>query len=133
SKSSEETLTRKYPRIKRSAIVSPVKSKKNAPAKADTSKSLKILSNVVISEDAQLKEALRGSRKDVYMSQASSSSAGTDKGIGTILGVLDVPDVNSESEAESWGDNDDEDDVDIDKPDNESTDDNDDNEGNNDD
>ncbi|GKE68109.1 hypothetical protein Tco_1526181, partial [Tanacetum coccineum] len=65
SKSYEETLTRKSPRIKRSAIVSPAKSKKNALAKADTSKSLKILSEVVISEDAQLKEALRRSRKDV--------------------------------------------------------------------
>ncbi|GKB12109.1 hypothetical protein Tco_0846032, partial [Tanacetum coccineum] len=72
SKSYEETLTRKSPRIKRSAIVSPAKSKKNALAKADTSKSLKILSEVVISEDAQLKEALRRSRKDVHMSQASS-------------------------------------------------------------
>ncbi|GKA08941.1 hypothetical protein Tco_0688272 [Tanacetum coccineum] len=38
-KSSKETLTRKSPRIKRSAKVSPVKSKKKAPVKADTGKS----------------------------------------------------------------------------------------------
>ncbi|GJS65973.1 reverse transcriptase domain-containing protein [Tanacetum coccineum] len=109
-KSSVETLTRKSPRIKRSAIVSPAKSKKNAP----------------------LKEALRRSRKDVHMYQASGSGAGTDKGIGTIQGVPDVPDVDSKSEAESWGDSNDEDDVDIDKSDNESTDD-DNNDGNDDD
>ncbi|GJX31234.1 hypothetical protein Tco_0241089 [Tanacetum coccineum] len=46
SKSSVETLTRKSPRIKMSAIVSPAKSKKNAPVKADMSKSLKILFEV---------------------------------------------------------------------------------------
>ncbi|GJS62058.1 hypothetical protein Tco_0656842 [Tanacetum coccineum] len=52
SKSYEDTLTRKSPRIKRSAIISPAKSKKKAPAKVDTSKSLKILSGVAMSEEA---------------------------------------------------------------------------------
>ncbi|GKC58375.1 hypothetical protein Tco_1085973 [Tanacetum coccineum] len=105
SKSSEQTLTRKSPRIKRSAKVSSAKSKKKAPAKADTS-------------------------KNVYISQASGLGAGTNEGTGTIPGVPDVPKVNTKSEAESWGDSDDEDDVDADKSDNESDDDND---GNNDD
>ncbi|GJS38310.1 hypothetical protein Tco_0563353 [Tanacetum coccineum] len=128
SKSSEETLIRKSPIIKRSAKVSPGKSKKKAPTKADMGKSLKILSDVALSEEAQLKEALRQSRQDVHISQASSSGAGIDEGTGTIPGVPNVPKVDLESEAESWGDSDDEDDVDEDKSDNESDDD-----GNNDD
>ncbi|GJR65742.1 hypothetical protein Tco_0011807 [Tanacetum coccineum] len=131
-KSFEETLTRKSPRIKRSAKVSPVKSKKKAPAKADTGKSLKILSDVAMSKEAQLKEALRLSKQDVHISQASGSGAGIDEGTSTIPGVPGVPKVDLESEAESWGDSDDEDDVDIDKSDNESNDDDDDGDDNDD-
>ncbi|GJT21733.1 hypothetical protein Tco_0891670 [Tanacetum coccineum] len=98
SKSFEDTLTRKSPRIKRHAKVSPAKSKKKTPAKANTGKSLNILSEVALTKDAQLKEALR--RR-----------------------VPDVPKVDSDSDAESWGDSDDEDDIDVDKSYNESTDD----------
>ncbi|GJV33851.1 retrovirus-related pol polyprotein from transposon TNT 1-94 [Tanacetum coccineum] len=102
SKSSEETLTRKSLRIKRSAKVSSAKSKKKAPARADTGKT-------------------------------SGSGAGTDEGTSTKLGVPDVPKVDSENEAESWGDSDDEDNDDENKYDNESDDGNDDDDDNDDD
>ncbi|GJU65505.1 hypothetical protein Tco_1247340 [Tanacetum coccineum] len=107
SKSFEETPTRKSPRIKRSTKVSPAKSKKKAPAKADTGKSF-------------------------HSSQSSGSGTGIDEGTGTKPGVPDVPKQDSESEAESWGDSDDEDDDNEDESNNDGNDD-DDNDGDDDD
>ncbi|GJX31233.1 hypothetical protein Tco_0241088 [Tanacetum coccineum] len=107
SKSSEDTPTRKSSRIKRSAKVSPTKFKKKAPAKDDTGKGLKVLSEVALSEEEQLNEVLKRSRKDTHSSQASDSGAGTDKGTFSKPGVPDVPKDDSESEIETWGDSND--------------------------
>nr|GEU39177.1 retrovirus-related Pol polyprotein from transposon TNT 1-94 [Tanacetum cinerariifolium] len=73
-------------------------SKKKAPAKADRSKGIEILSDVALSKAAQLKEATKRSKKDFHISQASGS------------GVLDVPEYQSESDDESWGDSEDDND-----------------------
>ncbi|GKE49997.1 hypothetical protein Tco_1481255 [Tanacetum coccineum] len=73
-------------------------SKKKAPAKADRSKGIEILSDVALSEAAQLKEATKRSKKDFHISQASGS------------GVPDVPEYQSESDDESWGDSEDDND-----------------------
>ncbi|GKC79147.1 hypothetical protein Tco_1129921 [Tanacetum coccineum] len=105
--SSEDTPTRKSSRIKRSAKVSPTKFKKKAPAKDDTGKGLKVLSEVALSEEEQLNEVLKRSRKDTHSSQASDSGAGTDKGTFSKPGVPDVPKDDSESEIETWGDSND--------------------------
>ncbi|GJV15847.1 hypothetical protein Tco_1361170 [Tanacetum coccineum] len=55
-------------------------SKKKAPAKADRSKGIEILSDVARSEAAQLKEATKRSMKDFHISQESGSCDGTDFG-----------------------------------------------------
>ncbi|GJY71346.1 DNA-directed DNA polymerase, partial [Tanacetum coccineum] len=90
-KSSEETPIRKSTRVKRSAKVSSAGSKKKATAKADTGKGLKVLSEVALSEEAQLKEVLK---------QRTSTKPR----------VLDVPKQDSESEMKSWGDSNEDDD-----------------------
>ncbi|GKD21534.1 hypothetical protein Tco_1223237 [Tanacetum coccineum] len=108
-------------------------SKKKAPAKANRSKGIEILSNVALSEASQLKEATKRSKKDYHISQVSGSgdgtdfesgvldeqqrkTSGTDEGTRTKPGVLDVPTYNSKSENESSGyiedDNDDDSDDD---------------------
>ncbi|GJY53725.1 hypothetical protein Tco_0445389 [Tanacetum coccineum] len=106
-------------------------SKKKAPAKADRSKGIEILSDVALSESAQLKEATKTSKKDFHISQASGSGDGTDfesgvpdeqqrktsgtnKGTGTEPGVPDVHTYDSESKNESWGDSEDDNDNDSD-------------------
>ncbi|GKB57634.1 hypothetical protein Tco_0913820 [Tanacetum coccineum] len=108
-------------------------SKKKAPAKADKSKGIEILSDVALSKAAQLKEATKRSKIDYHISQESGLGDGTDfesgvpneqqrktsstdERIGTKPGVLDVPTYDSESENESWGDseNDNDDDSDDD-------------------
>ncbi|GKE19681.1 hypothetical protein Tco_1427258, partial [Tanacetum coccineum] len=104
-------------------------SKKKAPAKADRSKGIEILSDVALSEAAQLKEATKRSKKDYHISQASGSGDGTDfesgvpdeqqrktsdEGTSTKPGVPDVPTYDSESENESWGDSEDDNDDDSD-------------------
>ncbi|GJV47302.1 hypothetical protein Tco_1437514 [Tanacetum coccineum] len=81
-------------------------SKKKAHAKADRSKGIEILSDVALSEAAQLKEATKRSKKDYHISQAS----GSDEGTGTKPRVPDVPTYESESENESWGDSEDDND-----------------------
>ncbi|GJY06610.1 hypothetical protein Tco_0373664 [Tanacetum coccineum] len=53
-------------------------SKKKAPAKADRSKGIEILSDLALSEATQLKEATKRSMKDFHISQASGSGDGTD-------------------------------------------------------
>ncbi|GKB51410.1 hypothetical protein Tco_0902163 [Tanacetum coccineum] len=52
--------------------------KKKAPAKADRSKGIEILSGVALSEAAQLKEAIKRSKKDLHISQASGSNDNDD-------------------------------------------------------
>ncbi|GJV52438.1 retrovirus-related pol polyprotein from transposon TNT 1-94 [Tanacetum coccineum] len=102
-------------------------SKKKAHAKADGSKGIEILSDVALSEAAQHKEATKRSKKDFHISQASGSgdgtdfksgvldeqqrkTFGTDKGTSTKPGVPDVPEYQSESDDESWGDSEDDND-----------------------
>nr|GEV94245.1 hypothetical protein [Tanacetum cinerariifolium] len=99
--------------------------KKKAPTKADRSKGIEILSDVALSEAAQLKEATKRSKKDYHISQASGSFDGTDfksrvpdelqrktsnidEGTSTKPGVLDIPTYDSVSKNESWGDSEDE-------------------------
>nr|GEU95530.1 hypothetical protein [Tanacetum cinerariifolium] len=53
-------------------------SKKKAPAKADRTNGIEILSDVALSEVAQLKEATNKSKKVFHISQASGSGDGTD-------------------------------------------------------
>ncbi|GKC72374.1 hypothetical protein Tco_1118257, partial [Tanacetum coccineum] len=53
-------------------------SKKKAPAMADRSKGIEILSDVALSEAAQLKEATKRSKKYFHISQASGLGDGTD-------------------------------------------------------
>ncbi|GJZ26396.1 hypothetical protein Tco_0570649, partial [Tanacetum coccineum] len=100
-----------------------------APAKADRSKGIEILSDVALSEAAQLKEAAKRSQKDFYMLHASGSddgvgsqpkvpdefedkTTGTDEGTGTKPRVPDIPTYDSKSENESWGDSEDDNDDD---------------------
>ncbi|GJW28094.1 hypothetical protein Tco_0044969 [Tanacetum coccineum] len=163
-----EESTKKSKRVKRPAKKFAVKpttgvvigdtpgesvSKKKAPAKDDKGKGLNVLSDVTLSEAAQLKEATKRSKKDFHVSHASGSgdgtdfelgvldeqqrkTSGTDEGTSNKPGVPDVPKYDYESNKESWGnsdeeDNDDEeefeDQSDDDKGNDEDDDDNDDN------
>ncbi|GJS89931.1 hypothetical protein Tco_0772567 [Tanacetum coccineum] len=116
----------------KSAKVSSVGSKKKATAKADTGKGLKVLSEVSLSKEAQLKEVLERSKQDFHISQASGSSDGTDEETGTKPGVPDVPKQDSESETESWGDSDEDDNDEEEAYDNDDDDNADDDDGNSD-
>ncbi|GKF41643.1 hypothetical protein Tco_0124985, partial [Tanacetum coccineum] len=95
--------------------------------KADRGKGLKVLSEVALSEAAQLKEVTKRSKKDFHISHASGSSdgtdfesrvpdeqqgkiSGTDERTGTKPRVHDVPKYESKSDKESWGDSGEEDD-----------------------
>ncbi|GKA69214.1 hypothetical protein Tco_0775278, partial [Tanacetum coccineum] len=97
----------------------PKQTKKKAPVKADRGKGLNVLSEVALSEVAQLKEVTKRSKKDFHISHESGSGDGTDfesgvpdeqqrnisstdEGTGTKLGVPDVPKYDSESKKESW-------------------------------
>ncbi|GJV17861.1 hypothetical protein Tco_1363184 [Tanacetum coccineum] len=51
---------------------------KKAHAKADRSKGIEILSDAALSKAAQLKEAIKRSKKDYHISQASGSGDGSD-------------------------------------------------------
>nr|GEU42302.1 hypothetical protein [Tanacetum cinerariifolium] len=65
----------KSSRVKRSKV-SPAKSKKKGPCKIDIGKGLIVLSEVALSEKAQLKKAIRLSKQDFHGSHASGSGAG---------------------------------------------------------
>ncbi|GJX75866.1 hypothetical protein Tco_0322677 [Tanacetum coccineum] len=78
-------------------------SKKKAPAKADRSKGIEILSDVALSETAQLKEATKRSKKDFHISQESGSSDGTN----FESGVLDEQQRKTSGTDEETDDNDD--------------------------
>ncbi|GJT41322.1 retrovirus-related pol polyprotein from transposon TNT 1-94 [Tanacetum coccineum] len=105
-------------------------SKKKAPAKADRSKGIEILSDVALSEAAQIKEATKRSKKDFYISQASGSGDGTDfelrvpdeqqcKTSGTDKGTNDNDDINDDdddydnNDDDSKNEDDDEEDDDL--------------------
>ncbi|GJY38269.1 hypothetical protein Tco_0424633 [Tanacetum coccineum] len=122
----------------------PKPNKNKAPVKADRGKGLNVLSEVALSEAAQLKEVTKRSKTDFHISHASGSGDGTDfesgvpneqqrkisntdEGTGTEPGVPDVPKYNSKSEKESWGDSEEEED------DEDDTEDESDNDGNDDD
>nr|GEU29629.1 ribonuclease H-like domain-containing protein [Tanacetum cinerariifolium] len=101
-------------------------SKKKAPAKADRGKSIELLSDATLLEDAQLKKDLEKSMQETHKLQASGSSEGADfesevpneskakqsdtsKGTGLKQGVLDVlKGKYFDSDNESWGNNEDE-------------------------
>nr|GEZ98202.1 hypothetical protein [Tanacetum cinerariifolium] len=103
-------------------------SKKKAPAKAERSKGIKLFSEAVSLEEAQLKKDIKRSKWETNIHQARGSSEGADlelkvpyepkdksidisKGTGLKPGVPNVSKANSsESEYESWGDNYDDDD-----------------------
>ncbi|GJV47153.1 hypothetical protein Tco_1437365 [Tanacetum coccineum] len=126
---------KKSTKAKKVTATKPKPSKKKAPVKADKGKGFNVVSEVALSEAAQLKEATKQSKKDFHISQASGS--GTDEGTGTKPGVPNVPKYDSENEKESWGDSgeeydDDEDDTKDDEG-NDATDDNKDSDGNDDD
>ncbi|GKB05560.1 hypothetical protein Tco_0833755 [Tanacetum coccineum] len=156
--SSKETPSKKKPTKAKKDVPStkkpttnPKPTKKKAPVKADRGKSLNVLSEVALSEAAQLKEITKQSKKDFYISHESGSGdgtdfqskvpdkkqrkiSGTDKGTGAKTGVADVPKYDSESDKESWGDSGEEDDDDEDDiEDDEGNDDGDDSDGNDDD
>ncbi|GKC00341.1 hypothetical protein Tco_0986477 [Tanacetum coccineum] len=133
--SKESPSKKKSTKDKKVAATKPKPTKKKAPVKADKGKGLNVVSEVALSEAAQLKEATKQSKKDFHISQASGS--GTDEGTGTKPGVPNVPKYDSENEKESWGDSgeeydDDEDDTKDDEG-NDATDVNKDSDGNDDD
>ncbi|GJY62747.1 hypothetical protein Tco_0464207, partial [Tanacetum coccineum] len=158
--SSEESPSKKNSsKAKKVSATKPKPTKKKAPVKADRGNGLNVLSEVTLSKAAQLKKTTKQSKKDFHISQASGlgdgtdlesgvpdeqhhKTPGTDEGIGTKLGVLDVPKYDSESDKESWGDSEEEDDDDEDVTkddegndanDDDDDDDNDDNDGDDDD
>nr|GEW37937.1 hypothetical protein [Tanacetum cinerariifolium] len=158
--SSEETPSKKKPTkakkdvpSKKKAASKPKRTNKKAPIKARRGKGLNVLSEVALSEAAQLKEATKQSKKDFHISQASGLGNGTDfelgvldeqqrktpsadEGTGTKPGVLDVPKYDSESDKEYWGDSGeeyDDDEEEDDTKDDEGNDDVDDSDGNDDD
>ncbi|GKB66685.1 hypothetical protein Tco_0928097 [Tanacetum coccineum] len=125
-------------------------SKKKAPAKGDRGKGMELLSNAALLEAAQLKEAIKKSKQDSHMLHASGSgdvvgsqpkvpdefedkTTGTDEGTGTKPGVPDIHKDNSESDNESWGDNQDDESNDDDDSDDNDGDNKDDNNKNDDD
>ncbi|GKF87216.1 hypothetical protein Tco_0258093, partial [Tanacetum coccineum] len=84
-------------------------SKKKAPAKAERSKGIELLSDAALLEEAQLKKAIKQRRRETNIHQAGGSSEGADL-------ESEVSDVSkadsSKSEYESWGDSDDDNDDD---------------------
>ncbi|GKA11688.1 hypothetical protein Tco_0691234, partial [Tanacetum coccineum] len=119
--SSEESPSKKKSaKARKVTATKPKPTKKKAPVKADRGKGLNVLSEVALSEAAQLKEATKRSKKEFHASHASGLGDGTDlgsgvpdeqhrktsgidEGTGTKPGVPDVPTYDSESDKESWG------------------------------
>ncbi|GJV24035.1 hypothetical protein Tco_1376730, partial [Tanacetum coccineum] len=105
----------------------PKLTKKKALVKADKGKGLNVFSEVALSKAAQLKVATKRSKKDFHISQASSTSDGTNFQLG-------VPDEQQRKISESWGDSGEEDvDDEDDTEDDEGNDDGNDSDGNDDD
>ncbi|GJZ46016.1 hypothetical protein Tco_0593612 [Tanacetum coccineum] len=96
-------------------------SKKKAPVTTDKSKGIELLSEATLLEDAQMKKALKKSKRDINIHQASGSR------------VLDVSKAYSSiSENESWGDSGDDEESDDVSDDDGNDDDSDNDDGNND-
>ncbi|GKB83775.1 hypothetical protein Tco_0950670 [Tanacetum coccineum] len=74
------TPTRKSPWMKRAAKITFAGSKKKTKAKADTGKGLKVLSEVALSEEAQLKESWGDSNKDNDDEEEALDKASNDDG-----------------------------------------------------
>ncbi|GJT14436.1 hypothetical protein Tco_0861478 [Tanacetum coccineum] len=131
--SSEETPSKKKPTKAKNDVPSkkkpaskPKLTKNKAPVKADRGNVLNVLSEVALSEAAQLKEAKKGSKKDFHISQASGSGDGTD----FESGVPDEQhrktsgaDEGTEEDGDDSDGNDDDDDNDGDDDDNDGNDD----------
>nr|GEW54856.1 hypothetical protein [Tanacetum cinerariifolium] len=116
-------------------------SKKKATAKTGRGKGIELLLNATLLKEAQMKKALKKSKRQTHNLQASSSSEGADfksdvsdeptgktkdtsKGTGVKPGVPDVSkDDSSDSNNDSWGDSEDESDDDHDEDDNDDEDD----------
>ncbi|GJU52238.1 hypothetical protein Tco_1225952 [Tanacetum coccineum] len=111
---------KKSARAKKFAAPKPKPTKKKTPVKANRGKGLNVLSEVALSEAAQLTEATKRSKKYFHISQESVSGDGTnfesgvpdeqhlkitgaDEGTCIIPGVLNVPKYDYKSEKESWG------------------------------
>ncbi|GJW14709.1 hypothetical protein Tco_0018842 [Tanacetum coccineum] len=81
--SSEESPSKKKSaKAKKVAATKPKPTKKKASVKADRGKGLNVLSEVALFEAAQLKEAIKRSKKEFHVSHASGSGDGTDLGSG---------------------------------------------------
>ncbi|GJW82144.1 hypothetical protein Tco_0146119 [Tanacetum coccineum] len=104
--SSEESPSKKKSvKAKKVVAPKPKPTKKKTLVKADRSKGLNVLSEVALSEAAQLKEATKRSKKDFHISQAN-------EGTGTIPRVLDVPKYDYEKGDDT---NDDDEETNIDR------------------
>ncbi|GJY15621.1 hypothetical protein Tco_0386043 [Tanacetum coccineum] len=100
--SKESPSKKKSAKAKKFIATKPKPTKKKAPVKADRGKGLNVLSEVALSKAAQLKEATKRSKKEFHTSHASGSR------------VSDVPEYDSKSDKESWGDSEEDDDDDED-------------------
>ncbi|GKC01395.1 hypothetical protein Tco_0987531, partial [Tanacetum coccineum] len=69
----KSTIAKKDVPSKRKPASKPKMTKKKAPVKADRGKGLNVLSEVALSEAAQIKEATKRSMKDFHIFQASGS------------------------------------------------------------
>ncbi|GJS94279.1 reverse transcriptase domain-containing protein [Tanacetum coccineum] len=74
--------------------------KKKTPAKVDRGKGMDLLSDAALLEAAQVKEALKKSKKESHMLHSSGSS----DGVGSLPKVPDESKDKQLSENESWGD-----------------------------
>ncbi|GKC01031.1 hypothetical protein Tco_0987167 [Tanacetum coccineum] len=111
--SSKETPSKKKPikakkdvALTKKPATKPKPTTKKAPVKADRGKSLNILSEVALSEAAQLKEVTKRSNKDFHVSHASGSGDGTDFQSG-------VPDEQQRQISGDSGEEEDDDEDDI--------------------
>ncbi|GKC52272.1 hypothetical protein Tco_1075017 [Tanacetum coccineum] len=107
-------LTAKGKRLKTSTKVAKP-AKKKQPAKMSKAKSLRVLSEIALTEAEQMKLAIKRRKKQTHSSYASGS--GADEGTGVIPGVPDVPTYNSDDEQISWKSNNENDDNDDDDDD----------------
>ncbi|GKF71939.1 hypothetical protein Tco_0208053, partial [Tanacetum coccineum] len=122
--SSEESPSKKKSaKAKKVTATKPKPTKKKASVKADRGKGLNVLSEVALFEAAQLKEAIKRSKKEFHVSHASGSGDGTDLGSGVLNEQHHKTSVLGDSGEE---DNDDEDDTE-DAEGNDASDENDDN------
>ncbi|GJR64022.1 hypothetical protein Tco_0010087 [Tanacetum coccineum] len=126
SSKKNHTKAKKDVPLTKKPTTKPKSTKKKAPIKADRSKSLNVLSEVALSEAAQLKEVTKRSKKDVYISHASGLGDGTDFQSG-------VPGEQQRKISESWGNSREKEDDEDDTEDDEGNDDGNDSDGNDDD